>query len=577
VSRREALVLAAGALLAGAGLLVPRDALLASLAPEATGERLEQLRAGAWLFKALLTLHGAWLLGAGLRIGARPAAPQPAPLWQPPAESQVAGSRALPLLLAGLLATAALLRWIGVGQNLWIDEVFTLVDFVRLPLGQILTEYPNDNQHLLFSALAHLSVSAFGESAAALRLPAVLLGLASLWATLRLVRLVAGPREALLVVALLVVSYHHVWFSQNARGYTGLLFATVLSTDLLLRGLWQGRWSLWGAYVACVTFGMGVQLTMVFVVAAHAIVVLALLVRAGTLSAARWRGPVALVLAGTLTLQLYAFALPQLLGFYLQPAAGATTAEIEWKSALWLLNETIRGFGVGLAFGWLGLLGAALLFATGAFHFLIRAPVATICFVLPALLGCATLIFLDRNLWPRFFFHEIAFAALFGVRGARIIGERAGQLRGRPSPRWGLAFAAALVLASALALPRAYRHPKQDFTGAHDFVLEQLQPGERVVGIDLAGKVYRAYYAPEMAIASTLEELEAQRATDARTWILYTLGIHIAATRPALWEEIQTGFEEVRVFPGTLGGGAIVVRRSLDDPRPADGETSAPR
>ncbi len=401
--------------------------------------------------------------------------------------------------------------------------------------------------------------------------------MASLWAALRLARLVAGPREAVLVVALLVVSYHHVWFSQNARGYTGLLFATLLCTDLLLRGLWHGRGSLWVAYAACATFGMGLQLTMVFVVAAHAIVVLALLVREGTLSAARWRGPVALVLTGTLTLQLYAFALPQLLAFYMQPAAGTTTAEIEWKSAFWLINETLRGLGVGLAFGWLGLLGAALLFTTGGVHFLFRAPVATICFVLPALLGSATLILLDRNLWPRFFFNEIAFAALFAVRGARIIGDGAGQLLGRPGTRWGLAFAGALVLASALALPRAYRYPKQDFSGARDFVLERLQPGDRVVGIDIAGKVYRAYHAPDMAVASTLEELETQRAPDGRTWILYTLGVHIAATRPALWEEIQKGFEEVRAFPGTLGGGAILVRRSLDDPPPLASETPAPR
>ena len=171
------------------------------------------------------------------------------PLWRPPGRADAEASpetlgREVGLVLA-LLGIGAVLRWVGVGRDLWLDEVFTLVGFVRLPLAELLTDYSHDNQHLLFSLAAHLSVGLFGESAASLRLPAVLFGLGSLWATWRLGLLLAGRREALLALAFLVFSYHHVWFSQNARGYTGLLMATVLSTELLLRALWRGRWKLW--------------------------------------------------------------------------------------------------------------------------------------------------------------------------------------------------------------------------------------------------------------------------------------------------------------------------------------------
>jgi len=562
VIRRLALV-GGGALAAAAGLFAPRDAIVAALASDAAGPHLEQLRLGVSIAKALLALHGAWLFAAG----ARRVVPRvdPVPLWEPPpgAEPGSLGARQA-CLLAALLALAALLRWTGIHQDLWHDEVFTLLDYARPPLARTLSLYTDDNQHLLYSALAHASLSAFGESAATLRLPAFGFGLASLWATLRLGRLVAGPREAWLAAALLAVSYHHVWFSQNARGYTGLLFATLLSTDLLLRALWRAGWSQWVGYAAAVALGMTLHLSMAFVAAAHGLVLVALLARAGSLSAGRWRGLAALVLAATLSGQAYALVIPQLVAFYLQPAAGATAAAVAWKSPLWLLDELVRRLGVGLALGGLGLVGAGLVFGRGACSYAARSPAVAACFALPALLGGAALVLLQRNLWPRFFFHEVGFAALFAVRGACLAGEWLGARIGRPGPRTGAAVAGALALASALTLPRVYRHPKQDFRGALAWVREQQTPGDRIVGVGMAGEAYHFYYAPEMPLALTLEDLESELAPRGRTWILYTLGSYIEATDPALWAALQTRFEEVRAFPGTLGDGAIRVRRSLE-------------
>ena len=41
--------------------------------------------------------------------------------------------------------------------------------------------------------------------------------------------------HTLAAAGLLTVSYHHVWFSQNARAYTALLFFTLIATTLCLR------------------------------------------------------------------------------------------------------------------------------------------------------------------------------------------------------------------------------------------------------------------------------------------------------------------------------------------------------
>lgn len=469
--------------------------------------------------------------------------------------------------LAALLVLAAGLRWLGIGRDLWLDEIFTLTESVRLPLGRLFTEYGSDNQHLLYSLFAHWSVALGGESATALRLPAVVFGVASLWATWRLGRRLAGWREALLAVALLTVSYHHVWFSQNARGYTGLLLATVLATDLLLGAMESGSRRLWAAYALTLAFGMGVHLTMVFVAASHALVVAGRVVGGDGPWAAARRPLAAFVLAAGATLVLYAGMLPQLLAHFSRPAGGTTPVAMEWKSPLWLAAEAIRGLGVGLAFGVLGVVAAALLLAAGAASYLRRAPAATLAFVLPALLGAVVLLALGRNLWPRFFFNLLAFAALFAVRGCTLAGAWAGRAVAgvRSRPLLGTALALALVAGSAFTLPRNYRLPKQDFSGARDFVLEARRPGERIAAVGLAGEAYRRFHAAgrhDFAYPATAGELEALADGAPGTWVLYTLGGYLAASQPELWHTLTTDFEPVRTFPGTLGDGAVVVLHS---------------
>jgi len=85
-------------------------------------------------------------------------------------------------VVAMLVAVGLVLRILHLGSGLWFDEIQTLVDYVRSPLGTIVTNYDNTNQHLFYSVLARISTVLLGESGAALRLPAALLGTASLLA-----------------------------------------------------------------------------------------------------------------------------------------------------------------------------------------------------------------------------------------------------------------------------------------------------------------------------------------------------------------------------------------------------------
>jgi uncharacterized membrane protein len=134
------------------------------------------------------------------------------------------------------MSLAAVLACDRSDGGLWWDEIRTLIDSVRAPVAQIVTTFPSNNQHTLYSVLAHASIALFGDEAWSLRLPAALFGVATIPALYFLAREFVGRTEALLGCLLLVVSYHHVWFSQNARG-SMLAYLTVASTVLLLRGL----------------------------------------------------------------------------------------------------------------------------------------------------------------------------------------------------------------------------------------------------------------------------------------------------------------------------------------------------
>ena len=480
------------------------------------------------------------------------------------------GRAAICAVLIVLTLVGAGLRVYRLDQGLWYDEIVTLLDSVRPPLSEILTTFSGDNHHPLYSLLAHFSVELFGEHAWSLRLPAVFFGTLSIPALYLLGRVLANKLEALLAAALLAFSYHHIWFSQNARGYTGLLFWTLLSTYLLLRGLQKSRRVEWIFYAAAAALGVYTHLTMVFVLVAHFLV-------GGWWAVTKWR-PInqhpqqwrsilwGFGWAGVFSLLLYAPLLPQMVQFFLRPKG---TIESEWMNPLWTIVETLRGLQVGLAAGLVGVLAAGVLFGSGLWSYAKENRFTLALLVIPGLFGAIVLVVMRHNIWPRFFFYSLGFMLLIAVRGAMVAGQLAVKWVRRPEnqKRWadavGTAFACVLILLSAFSLGLAYRYPKQDFVGAMRFVERERKPEEPVVTLGLTTLPYQRYYGKNWESAETLAQLESIRARGHKTWLLYTFPIHMESQHRDIVEVIARDFSVVEVFRGTIGGGDIYVGKSL--------------
>ncbi|HLH42667.1 MAG TPA: glycosyltransferase family 39 protein [Bryobacteraceae bacterium] len=533
---------------AGAAAIVLAVLCSNAFIERAFGRPLHSLAWGPSLFRILLAFHGCVLLcgaftpagGIEVRRGPKPA---PRVLWT----------------LGALTVAAILLRLPSLNSCLWLDEVLTMARFAKPPLAWIFTSFPDQNQHMLYSLLAHGALRLFGEQAWSIRLPSVLFGAASLWALFLLGRKMApaarSDAEALLACALMTVSYHHIWFSQNARGYMGLLFFTLLATWLWLEAMDRDDFRLWTAYVICVALGFWIHMTILFVAATHAVIFLLAWLRSKREPGPLARAAGAFILCGTATLQLYALSLPE----FLRTGLSEVSPPSEWINPLWVAAESLRSLKVGFA-GTAVVVCGGIVAAVGWLDILRRSPRAAWAMVLPAMAGGGSMLALGHNLWPRFFFFSMGFGLLIAIRGAMRLPDLLLQAAGA-APPWGMragyAFCGLFVLASLSTVPRAYALPKQDFTGARDYVERELGPARNVAVVGLAAHAYTEYYAPQWPAAESAEQLKALHPD----FLVYTLPIELKAAHPDIWQAVQSDFEIVKIFPGTLGGGEVYVCR----------------
>jgi hypothetical protein len=486
------------------------------------------------------------------------------------------------LWLLAILAIATVLRLYKLESSLWYDEIDTLVNFVRPPFAELMTNYPSLNHHVLFSLEAKLSTLIFGESAWSLRLPAALLGVGSIWAAWLVAREVVTRNEALFVAALMAVSYHHIWFSQNARGYTGLLFFGVLATYFLLRGMRKPSLGVWAAYGLAMAAAMYTHLSAAFFFAGHGLVYAWFFGRArlsrspapikGGDDAIGGFGPfIGFAVGGLLTLLVLAPLIPDMIQTFTSVSgAGPDGREAvpEWKNPLWTIAEIGRSL---VALGPLmavGLPAALILIAIGAWDLFKRRPAAAALFVAHIPLTILILFVLSFRIWPRYFFIDAAFVLIFLVRGAYVFaGAAARELRRRHWLRIedntaAMLACAAMIAGSLVLLPRNYAIPKQDFLGAAQYVEAARAPGDTVASVGLARMAFGLYYAPDWAQPETREDLQRLAPADGRLWVVTAYSAHTRNMYPDIVDYLTSDFEEVREFPGTLGDGYVHVYRS---------------
>ncbi|HEX7251291.1 MAG TPA: glycosyltransferase family 39 protein [Thermoanaerobaculia bacterium] len=482
------------------------------------------------------------------------------------------------LWLGAIVLVAAAFRLYGLGSDLWLDEITTVLDYRNVSAFQVLTTYTSSNNHLLNTLMVQAMVSVFGPAEWAVRFPAVVFGVAGIPAVFALARVALRSRESLLAAFLLAVSYHHIFFSQNSRGYTALLFWSSLGTLFFIRGLTRDLPRDWVLYILSMSLAVATVLYGIFVIAGHVLawgVGLLVLRRQG---ARGWPLTRRLLLAwsalGLLCLHLYASVLTQVSAYantiYRTAAVGYRLFSMEY------LQELVRGTAAG--FGGIAIAVALAAAAVGGFGVLLFARrhfFYAFTLVAPLLATAGFLIVRNLRFSPRFFLWILPVAWIFAVGAGASLAAwlRARNLVGA-SKRPGFSravvplAAALLAVLSLLSLPTYYRVPKQPNRASLSWVLSRRKPGEPIVAAYLAKWGLR-FYGPRQGIVEgeaffpvsepgELQKIESD--SRGRTiWLLTTFPRALRLEYPELDRYIHEHYREQAHFPATIGDGEISV------------------
>ncbi len=468
------------------------------------------------------------------------------------------------LCLAAILLMALALRLYNLNAGLWFDEILTYVNYAVKPLGAIVTTYDNENQHFLYSILANISFRWFGEGAASLRLPAALFGVASVYALYVFARDVTTTREALLAAALLTFSYHHVWYSQNARGYTGLLFWTLTASIFALRGIERGSARDWSMYAVTAALGVFTHMTMIMVIGGHFLIyLLHLLLPAAQGRCGRTNGLLyGFLPAAFLVFLTHALVLPQIFEYYQHIGGGVTV----WKNPMWTILEVVRGAKISLSGGLIVVLGALIVFGAGMAGYMGSRPIVIQFFAIPCLVCFVIVVGTGHSLWPRLFLFAFGFAILIVTRGAMLTGGAIAMVFKRPAEQrkvFGTALCGAVIVLSAASVPRAYG-PKQDYQSALEYVQSNRHSDDVVITVGLTIIPYKYLHETGWRAVGKVEKFNEVRHNGRHSWVLYTMpvALHASPDGAKILKIIQTEYTVVERFPGTLNQGTIVVCRS---------------
>lgn len=471
-------------------------------------------------------------------------------------------------ILGGILLLAAVLRLWGLNAPLWFDEIMTLDSHVRLPWGDMMQTY-SMNHHYLFSLQSKLFVSLFGEAAWTLRLPAMLFGIGSIAALWWLARDLTDRWTAHITALLIALSFHHIWFSQNARGYTELAFWSTLGMIFFLQGLRQPSWKTWLGYALCLWLAVATHLTGAFFFVAQGLIWLTLALR--RLPKDGLRAPFIVwpaagyLLGGLLILLFYLPVLPSLL----ETMAGIReTGNVdvmrEYSNPFWSVIE-----GVRTAIGDLGPLIGVILLAVftlaglGVYALREKGSVYSLTIGLHIVVTIALLMALGMRVWPRFFFVDIGFLMLLIVLGVRMSTELfASRVKLVPARTLYALGIAGMLLVSTGLTARNYVAPKQNLIGAYDLAETDRAAGNRVYAVGVGSEAFNGYFEAGWDEILSPEDYQAALAVPGPLTLVIAFPARSFRTVPEMDTHIDDGtLEMIEAFPGTLGDGVVVVLR----------------
>jgi len=231
-------------------------------------------------------------------ISAGTRAKQASPLWG----DDTGRTRTLLVVLL-ITLVGVLLRMISVNsRGLWLDEAATVIQAKRsLPL--VIQTIASGVHPPLFHILVHYWIKLFGATETAVRGFAVMWGVLSIPAAYWATRVAYDRRSGLIAAVIVALSPYAIWYSQEARMYSMMMFFGFLSVGFLMLAVRDNRTRHWVGYTIATLLGMFSHYFFAFLVLGEGLyfVVMEVLVAHGRLKRSRravfsWTRPLSLLI-----------------------------------------------------------------------------------------------------------------------------------------------------------------------------------------------------------------------------------------------------------------------------------------
>jgi hypothetical protein len=385
---------------------------------------------------------------------------------------------------AAIVVGAVAIRVAYLDVPMRYDEATTYDNFVSKPLWVALANYATPNNHLLNTFLAKVSVGVFGNEPWAVRLPALVAGIALVPATLALGRVLYGRIAALLGAALVAASSTLVEYSTNARGYTLVALATAIAFLAAARAVKRDSVGAWALVAVAGALGLYAVPVMIYPLGGAFLWILASgWIEGRTLQPLLARLGVTVLVTSVLTLLLYApvyaasgvrsvtaneFVEPRTFGTLLDLFPGHVSDTVDtWTRDLPLIVAILLGVG--------------LLAGVVATPWISRFPIP----VVATVVAWALVVLAAQRVLP----YTRVWTFLVPLAAATTAGFYGWVLERRPwAARAGPALAVAVVVAGSLLVLSADSVRESRETGAlldapaiAALLADRVEPGDRIL------------------------------------------------------------------------------------------------
>ena len=126
-----------------------------------------------------------------------------------------------------ILVISVLLRLPNLNESLWYDELWSTN--IKLAKDHLFSTMRFDTSPPLYSILMFIWIRLFGDSEISIRIPPLIFGFLSIFLTYSIASRFTDKKNGILAAFLMCLSPVHIWYSQEARPYSAVLFFLLLS------------------------------------------------------------------------------------------------------------------------------------------------------------------------------------------------------------------------------------------------------------------------------------------------------------------------------------------------------------